>query len=70
MGKLLSWKIILLLSAPLVLVFVFGILFPKNVLVFIFSYMACVKYLPIFTMARLYEHRPIFNTGHIGENEK
>ena len=37
--------------------------------VFIFSYMACVKYLPIFTMAHHYEHRPIFNTGHIGENE-
>jgi len=31
--------------------------------------MALVKYLPIFTMARHYEHRPIFNIGHIGENE-
>jgi len=31
--------------------------------------MAFVKYLPIFTMARHYEQRPIFNIGHIGENE-
>jgi len=48
-------------------------LIPEKCLVFIFSYMyiACVKYLQIFTMARHYEHRPIFNIGHItlGENE-
>jgi len=42
----------ILLSAPLVLVSVFRILFNEK-----------------FTMARHYEHRPIFNIGHIGENE-
>jgi len=43
----------------------YAYLIPENCLVFIFSYISCVKYLPIFTMARHYEHRPIFNIGHI-----
>jgi len=31
--------------------------------------MLAVKYLPIFTMTRHYEHRPTLYYGHIGENE-
>jgi len=44
------------LNISLFVVIEYAYLIPEKCLFFIFAYMALVKYLPIFTMARHYEH--------------